>query len=222
MNTTIQTFNFNGLPVAVIDHNQEAWMTGEDVGKALEYSTPRDSIKSIFVRNRDELEEFSVKVKLTSTDGKLYDTRVYNEEGVMLISMFSNQPKAKAFRRWAVQVLKQHRLSAQHTVVATLDLARENGHLKDMVHARDEIIALKDGAIMGLQSQLIGSQVHQIRLLGKVASMQKRQNDLEVIQRIERMEAEGKSRAEIIAATGRNSNYIRQRIYIAKQEGRLS
>jgi len=109
MNQSIQTYQFNQIPVSVIDHKGDGWMTGEDVGNALEYSTPRDSIKSIFVRNRDELEEFSVKVKLTSTDGKLYDTRVYNEEGVMMLAFFSTQPKAAAFRKWAVGVLKAYR-----------------------------------------------------------------------------------------------------------------
>lgn len=130
MNTTIQTFNFNGLPVAVIDHNQEAWMSGDDVGKALEYNDPRDSISKIFERKRDELEEYSVTVKLTATDGKLYNTRVYNEEGVMLISMFSNQPKAKAFRRWAVQVLKQHRQRAVEETIPMRDyLALQTKHI---------------------------------------------------------------------------------------------
>lgn len=113
MNTSLQTFNFHGTPVAIIDHNNEAWITGDDIGKALEYNHPRQRITGIFGRYRDELEGYSVELNLSSTDGKSYNTRVYNEEGVMLISMFSNQPKAKAFRRWAVQVLKQYRHAEQ-------------------------------------------------------------------------------------------------------------
>ena len=113
MNKSIQTLNFHSTSVAIIDHNNEAWMTGDDIGKALDYSNPRDSIQNLFERNRDEIEEYSVTIKLMATDGKQYNTRVYNEEGVMLISMFSNQPKAKDFRRWAVQVLKQQRQADQ-------------------------------------------------------------------------------------------------------------
>lgn len=103
-----------------------------------------------------------------------------------------------------------------------LVLATENGHLKDMVASRDAIIAAKDGVIMGLQDKLIGSQGRQIRLVGQVAAMQKRQHDREMIQLIERMEAEGRPREEIAAVTGKPFNYIRQRIFIARQAGRLN
>jgi prophage antirepressor-like protein len=48
MNTELQTFQFGDVNVAVIDHNQERWMTGEDIGVALEYNHPRDSITNIF------------------------------------------------------------------------------------------------------------------------------------------------------------------------------
>jgi len=102
-------FSFNGLAVAVIDHNGEGWFTANDIGTALEYSDPRDKINQIFERNREELENYSVTLKLTATDGKQYNTRVYNEEGTMIICFFSKQPKAATFRKWAVGVLKNYR-----------------------------------------------------------------------------------------------------------------
>jgi Rha family phage regulatory protein len=102
-----------------------------------------------------------------------------------------------------------------------LPLALENGHLKDQVRARDAIIQAKDGVIMGLQDKLIGSQGRQIRLIGQVAAMQKRQRDREIIQLIERMESEGKPRSEIVEMTGKPLNYIRQRVFIARNEGRI-
>lgn len=102
-----------------------------------------------------------------------------------------------------------------------MPLALENGQLKDMVAARDEIIAAKDGVIMTLQDRLIGAQGRQIRLLSQVAAMQKRSHDREIIQIIERMEADGKPRDEIAAVTGKPLNYIRQRIFIARNAGRL-
>ena len=102
-----------------------------------------------------------------------------------------------------------------------LVIARENGQLRDMVTARDQIITAKDQVIMGLQDKLIGSQGKQIRLIVQVASMQKRQRDKEIIQLIETMEAEWKPREEIAKVTGKPLNYIRQRIFIARNEGRL-
>jgi prophage antirepressor-like protein len=100
---------FGERQVQVVNHLGDWWMTAMQIGEALEYSEPRDAVLKIYERNSDELEEFSVTVKLTATDGKAYETRVFNEEGVMLICMFSNQPRAKEFRRWAVMVLRQYR-----------------------------------------------------------------------------------------------------------------
>ena len=102
-----------------------------------------------------------------------------------------------------------------------LPLALENGQLKDMVRSRDAIIQAKDGIIIGLQDKLIGSQGRQIKLIGQVAGMQKRQRDREIIQLIERMEVEGRERSEIASVTGKPLNYIRQRVFIARNEGRI-
>jgi prophage antirepressor-like protein len=100
---------FGEQPVSIIRHDGDWWMTSQQIGEALEYAEPRDSVLKIYERNRDELGDFSVTVRLTATDGKSYETRVFNEEGVMLVCILSGQPRAKAFRRWAVSVLKQHR-----------------------------------------------------------------------------------------------------------------
>lgn len=100
-------------------------------------------------------------------------------------------------------------------------LATEIGHLKDMVRARDAIIQAKDQAIVGLQGELIGSLRGENRLLKRVSGLERQQARKELIQTIERMELAGHSRADIAAATGKSFNYIRQRLYIARQEGRL-
>lgn len=102
-----------------------------------------------------------------------------------------------------------------------LVLANENGQLRDMVTARDQIITAKDHVIMGLQDKLIGAQGKQIRLIVQVAGMQKRQRDKEIIQLIETMEASLQPREEIAKMTGKPLNYIRQRVFIARNEGRL-
>ncbi len=102
-----------------------------------------------------------------------------------------------------------------------LAIAVENGHLKDQVRARDEIIKLKDGAIMGLQGKLIGVQDKQIRLIGQMAAIEKRQRIRETIQTIERMVLQGHSRDEIALATGKSLNYIRQYVFRLRKAGRL-
>ena len=110
MNSQLQTYQFNETPITLIDHHGDRWMTGEDIGLALEYADdPKNSVRKIFERNRGELEEYSTTVKLTAVDGKEREIRVYNEEGVIIITFLSKQPKAVEFRRWAAGVLKRLR-----------------------------------------------------------------------------------------------------------------
>lgn len=146
MNTALQTFQFDGIPVSVVDQNGEGWMIGEDIGKALDYNDPRDAINKIYERNRDDLEEYSVTVKLTATDGKKYDMRVYNEEGVMMVGFFSKQPKAVAFRKWAVGILKAYR----HNELAQQNQAYKELQLK-MIHLQTAHIGLLEEKVSRLE-----------------------------------------------------------------------
>lgn len=106
------TRTFNGEAIRVVPHDEDVWVTAEAVGVALEYPNPHKAVGNIFQRHRDELEEHSRILKLRiNEDGvcKRQVTRLFNEEGVMIITMLSRQPKAAEFRRWAVQVLKAFR-----------------------------------------------------------------------------------------------------------------
>lgn len=134
-------FNYNGIPLAAIEHEEDLWLTGEDIGNALEYTHPRQSITKLYQRNQEELDQHSIVIKLpisslpaeseegtcevnlTSQVGseesgtppaesgitQLRPVRVFNEEGVMILTMLSSQPKAALFRAWAVGVLKAFR-----------------------------------------------------------------------------------------------------------------
>jgi Rha family phage regulatory protein len=102
-----------------------------------------------------------------------------------------------------------------------LPLALENGHLKDQILSRDKIIVAKDGVIMGLQSQLIGSLYGQNKLLKRVDNLQKAQAKREAKQLIIRMESEGKPRTEIVELSGKKLNHVRQVIWQARQDGTL-
>lgn len=139
-------FRFNGLPLFAISHDEDLWLTGEDIGRALEYSDPRKGIKTLYERNTEELDRYSTVLKLpvtygdaASTEGdadaeegpcgvnlrpdggsvasestpaastRMRPVRVFSEEGVMVLTMLSSQPKAGEFRAWAVGVLKAYR-----------------------------------------------------------------------------------------------------------------
>lgn len=84
----------------------EFYMTRDQIGRALEYKTPSDSIQRIHERNADRLNPLSVTVKLTGTDGKMYNTYVYTIRGVMEICRFSRQPKADKFMDFVWNVME--------------------------------------------------------------------------------------------------------------------
>jgi prophage antirepressor-like protein len=94
----------------------EILMTREQIGVALEYAYPQEAIQKIHERNKDRLDKFSAQVKLTSTDGKLYDTYVYTTKGIYEICRFSRQPKADAFMDWVWDVIEDIR---KHGMYAT-------------------------------------------------------------------------------------------------------
>jgi prophage antirepressor-like protein len=145
-------FHYNGIPLAAIEHEEDLWLTGEDIGNALGYTNPRIAINKLYKRNQVELDQHSIVVKLPISSGAAYPgegeddaetptcvtnlgtqvgrseseappvypekgggvtqlrpVRVFNEEGVMILTMLSSQPKAAEFRAWAVGVLKAFR-----------------------------------------------------------------------------------------------------------------
>lgn len=87
--------------------SNEFYMTREQIGRALEYAKkPGDAIEKIHERNPDRLNPLSVTVKLTGTDGKMYNTYVYTLRGVMEICRLSRQPKADKFMDFVWDVME--------------------------------------------------------------------------------------------------------------------
>lgn len=164
-------------------------------------------------------------VKYTDRKGEARPMYELTRDGFTFLCMGFTGSQAALWKERYIEAFNQMEAALQikppvhHQQIA---LATQVGQLTDMVRSRDAIITAKDSVIMGLQDRLIGSQGRQIRLIGQVASMQKRQRDREIIQLIERMEIEGKPRSDIVAMTGKPFNYIRQRLLIARREGRIT
>lgn len=84
----------------------DVFMTREQIGEALEYSNPAIAISKIHNRNNDRLDRFSVVTRMVSTDGKQYETTIYNERGIYEIARFSRQPKANEFYDFVYDLLE--------------------------------------------------------------------------------------------------------------------
>ncbi len=101
----IKSADFGGIQCDFYGDGKDFWMTREQVGAALEYSDPNRAISKLHSRKKARLDKFSAVVKLTTTDGKAYDTTVYNRKGIMEICRHSDQPKADAFMDFCWEVM---------------------------------------------------------------------------------------------------------------------
>lgn len=101
------TEKFAGLDVDFYkDENNNIYMTRNQIGAALEYANPNDAIRLIHRKNRERLDTISVSFKLTATDGKLYNTTLYNEKGIYEILRKSDQPKADEFYDFVYDIIE--------------------------------------------------------------------------------------------------------------------
>lgn len=96
---------FDGIECDFYSDGKDAFMTREQIGAALGYADPIRAISKLHARKKDRLDKYSVVVKLTTTDGKAYDTRVYNRKGVMEICRHSDQPRADDFIDFAWEIM---------------------------------------------------------------------------------------------------------------------
>jgi len=100
--TKVLTTHFGSLKVDVVKAGQsEPGITRKQLGEMLGYEDPHRSVAKIHDRNRERLDQFSVVVKMTTTDKKSYDTHVYGFKGVLEVCRYSAQPKANAVIDWA-------------------------------------------------------------------------------------------------------------------------
>lgn len=101
----VKTKNFGDVQCDFYKGKDDCYLTREQIGMSLEYSAPQEAIANIHFRHKDRLDQYSVNIKLISTDGKSYDTTVYNRKGVMEICRWSRQPKADEFIDFAWSVM---------------------------------------------------------------------------------------------------------------------
>ena len=159
---TLKGFFEENLPTInendFLEIDGEFYMTGERIGEILGFSEQRISIHKIYERNKEELEEFALVVKMV-TGGKTVKTRVYSEEGIYLISMFARTPKAKEFRKKVAKLLKKLRRQALHKARAEGAKALESLYLRcqkgNKRYDQEWLINLKRYTMLGLKNQEI-------------------------------------------------------------------
>ena len=111
--------NADGLKY--VEHEGQVFFSSEEIGRQLGYAKPSKSINILFNRNQRELKGYAVGIKMMSTDGKFYEVRCFTEEGVYILSMLANTPRAREFRAKLARLLREIR-------ERRMDLARESAY----------------------------------------------------------------------------------------------
>lgn len=136
------------------NENGDVFMTREQIGQALEYAEPMIAVGKIHKRHEKRLNQFSVLTKLGNTDGKSYETYIYNEKGIYEIIRRSQQPKADEFYDFVydlleglrkgelkvVQAQPQLPTNYKEALVALLEKVEQNEQLELANRQKDQII----------------------------------------------------------------------------------
>lgn len=121
----------NDNDLKFIESNGKILFSTEEIGRQLGYRNPSKSVNMLYSRNQTELAGYAVGIKLMSTDGKYYEVRHFTEEGVYILSMLANTPRAAVFRAQLARLLRELR-------ERRVEAAREAGYMQ----GRDEALAL--------------------------------------------------------------------------------
>lgn len=132
----VKSENFGAVQCDIYKGDGEFYMTREQIGAALEYSSPMIAIQKIHDRHKERLDQFSLT---TLVNGR--NIYLYTRKGIMEICRWSQQPKADAFMDWAWEVLDG--LMAGKTVLLPM-----SEYQKRMIATREENIRTRKAQLL--------------------------------------------------------------------------
>ena len=139
----IEKENFGAVECDFFKNKEnEIYMTISQLAKALGYSS-KNAIDNMLRRNEYLQDgEFSTTYSLLVVEGNREVTRervVFTEDGVYEVTMLSTKPKAREFRCWARQVIKEIRKTGSYSVEQYNNDINEFDVLRGMVDKLEEV-----------------------------------------------------------------------------------
>lgn len=104
--TVGDVFQFEDTRFEIVDCDGRPWLRGQQIADALGYKNPRQAIDDLYSRNADEFTEDMTSLVKLPTAGGLQEVRIFSPRGCHLLALFARTDKAKAFRRWVLDVLE--------------------------------------------------------------------------------------------------------------------
>ena len=100
---------FDGITCDFYNNSNQLFMTRNQIGNALKYDDPNDSIRRIHERHKERLDKFSSIGQLDLPSGGTQTTYLYSQRGIFEICRWSRQPKANAFMDWVWDIVESYR-----------------------------------------------------------------------------------------------------------------
>jgi len=150
----VKSENFGNVQCDFYGDKNNFWMTRKQIGEALDYVDPEDSIYRIHERHKDRLDRFSTIDRLTTVEGGRTVTRemiLYSPKGVYEICRWSQQPKADAFFDWVYDRLEELRTGKTPRAYQNETLAA----IMDVYHRDRE--KMKSGALASVFKAIAAS-----------------------------------------------------------------
>lgn len=111
----MQKLKFDGQEFDVVDHGGQPCLTLADVAAALygkggpQSATPFETrVRDLYRRHADEFTDKMTATVEMLTPGGRQRVRVFSLRGAHLLGMFARTERAKAFRRWVLDVIDHH------------------------------------------------------------------------------------------------------------------
>ncbi|KAF0138105.1 MAG: putative phage antirepressor BRO family [Rhodospirillaceae bacterium] len=102
------SLDFQGTEIRIVDRDNRPWVTAADLARALGY-TRTDKASQLYRARADEFTPDMTAVITVNPEtgftGVPTETRIFSPRGCHLVAMFARTARAKAFRRWVLDVL---------------------------------------------------------------------------------------------------------------------
>ena len=160
-----QALCFQSVEFDVIQQNQQPWVRGYQIGRALGYTAPDVQISKLYTRHADEFTPAMTAVVTLPTEGGPQETRIFSLRGCHLLAMFARTPVAKAFRRWVLNVIEQYgdRVPAEQPVMLSTPSTRTRPALPAAPR-------FDEAAMLELAAEIREAQQNYSRTFGRLCS----------------------------------------------------
>ena len=128
--------------VSAYMQEETIWLTQKSMAELFGCSTDNISLhlKNLFEAEELHKESVTEKISATAADGKNYLTNFYNLDAIIAVGFRVNSAKARAFRNWAIAVLREYTTKG----FALDDKRLKNGNHFDKMHFRELLERIKE------------------------------------------------------------------------------